>query len=105
MKVAYIAGPYRAATPSGIYENIHRARQVALKYWLKGYAVICTHMNTSFFDGAAPDSIWLEGDIEILRKCDVLVAMDTWVNSSGAKAEVRFALDNNIEVIYDQRYF
>jgi hypothetical protein len=101
VKVAYIAGPYRAPTPHGIVENIRRAEEVALKYWRLGYAVICPHKNTSLLDGAAPDTVWLDGDIEILKRCDVLVAMIGWEKSKGAMAEVDFAHDNNIEIIFE----
>jgi len=66
MKVAYISGPYRAATVHGVVENIRRAERVALKYWQLGYAVICPHTNTALFDGAAPDDVWLAGDLELL---------------------------------------
>lgn len=104
MKVAYIAGPFRAKTHWGVVENVRRAEVVALKYWKLGYAVICPHTNTANFDGAATDNIWLDGDLEILRRCDVLVAMDTWQNSSGARAEVALAKELGKEVIYDGIY-
>jgi hypothetical protein len=31
MKIAYIAGPYRAATPHGILQNIRKAEAVAIR--------------------------------------------------------------------------
>ena len=50
--VAYISGPYRSTEGiNGIQENITRARNVATKYWRKGYAVICPHMNSAMMDG------------------------------------------------------
>jgi Domain of unknown function (DUF4406) len=101
MKVAYIAGPYRAATTRGVVENIRKAEAVALKYWLLGYAAICPHMNTRLFDGAAPDDLWLEGDLYILAKCDVIVMMDGWEKSKGATKELGFAQSLGKDVIYD----
>lgn len=101
MKVAYVAGPYRAKTPHGVVENIRCAEAVALKYWKLGYAVICPHMNTALLDGECPDAIWLDGDLELIRRCDVLVAMEKWKQSQGATAEVELALNLGLEVIYE----
>jgi hypothetical protein len=101
VKVAYIAGPYRAATPLDILDNVHAAGRVALKYWNLGYAVICPHKNTALFDGQAPDSVWLDGDLELIKRCDVVVMMANWRKSSGATAEHEFALAHGIEVIYE----
>ena len=101
MKVVYIAGPYRADSPHGIVQNIRRAEAVALKYWLKGCAVICPHKNTALFDGAAPDHVWLDGDLEILGRCDAIVMMDGWRKSKGAIAELAYAKRQGLEVVYD----
>jgi hypothetical protein len=100
-KVAYIAGPYRSSTPLGILRNVHRAGDVALKYWRLGFAVICPHKNTALFDGQADDSIWLQGDLELIRRSDVIVMMDTWRDSSGATAEHELAMSLGKEIIYE----
>ncbi len=87
-EVVYLAGPYRSPEgPWGIHENIQRARQIAIELWRMGYAVICPHCNTAFFDGACHDDVWLEGDIAILRKCDIVVMMPRYLESEGARAE------------------
>jgi hypothetical protein len=101
LKIAYIAGAYRSETISGTVKNIRAAEYVAIKYWKKGYAVICPHKNTALFDGLMPDKTWLDGDIEILKRCDVIVMMQGWEDSTGSKAEHFFALRNGIEIIYD----
>lgn len=101
MKVAYISGPYRSDSLEGVIGNIARARAVALKYWKLGYAVICPHLNTALFDGACPDSVWLEGDIEILKRCDVIVMMVGYEKSKGAKAELAAAKAVGLEVIFE----
>lgn len=91
MRLVYIAGPYRATTEYGVYRNIQEAERVALEVWKAGYAAICPHKNTAFFGGACPDSVWLEGDLEILRRCDAVLMLDGWIDSNGAVAEYREA--------------
>ena len=100
MKVAYVAGPYRAPTLHQIIENIRSAEAVAILLWGMGYAVICPHTNTACFDGTAPDEVWLEGDLEILRRCDLLVTVSGWERSEGATKEVREAHDCLIPVYH-----
>jgi hypothetical protein len=105
MRVAYIAGPFRSPSFWGIVQNVRAAEAVALKYWRLGYAVICPHTNTANFDGAVPketeQEVWLAGDIEIMKRCDVVVAMSTWEKSSGAREEIRLARELGMEIIFD----
>ena len=100
MKVVYIAGPFRGPNAWEIEENIRRAERLALEAWRKGFAVICPHTNTRFFQGAAPDDVWLEGDIELLRRSDIILMTDDWKRSSGARVEHIFASNNNIPIAY-----
>lgn len=100
MMVAYIAGPYRTATVFQVQRNIREAAEMALEYWKLGYAVICPHMNTAMFDGEAPDEIWLEGDLELIRRSDVVVMTARWKESSGARAEHDLALSLGKDVHY-----
>jgi len=100
MKVVYIAGPFRAPNAWEIEQNIRHAEELALQVWRAGFAVICPHTNTRFFQGAAPDAIWLDGDIEILKRCDAVVIAQPWRwrTSKGTVAEVREALTRSIPV-------
>lgn len=102
MKLAFISGPYRAKTPRGIVENIREAESLSIKYWNLGYAVICPHKNTALFDGVAPDDVWLQGDLEMLRRCDVIVMSPRWEESSGAINEHQLAQQLGIEIIYER---
>jgi hypothetical protein len=104
MEIAYISGPYRAKTIWGVKCNIEKAGMVALEYWRKGYAVICPHKNTAFFDGALNGScdadVWIKGDLEMVKRSDVIVMMPDWVHSKGAVEEHGQALRCGIEIIY-----
>jgi len=89
--VVYIAGPFRASNSWDMEGNIRRAEELALRCWRAGFAAICPHANTRFFQGAAPDDVWLKGDLEILRRCDAILLTMDWARSSGATAEAQFA--------------
>ena len=100
MKLVYVAGPFRGASSWDIEENIRRAERLALEVWRSGAACICPHTNTRFFQGAADDAVWLDGDIEILIRCDAVVMTDDWQRSSGARAEEEVARKNGLPVFY-----
>lgn len=99
-KVAYIVGPFRASSAWGIEQNIRRAEEVALELWRIGYAVICPHTNTRFFQGAAPDVIWLNGDIEIMKRCDIVVAIEGYDKSEGSLKEVEIAEECGLPTMF-----
>lgn len=101
MKLIYVAGPFRGKDNWEIECNIRRAETLALEVWRIGCAVICPHCNTRFFQGAAPDEVWLEGDLEILRRCDAMILTPDWERSSGARAEREEAIRLGIPVFYD----
>lgn len=102
MKVVYIAGPFRGPNAWEVECNIRRAEALALEVWRMGVAVICPHTNTRFFDGAAPDKVWLEGDLEILKRCDAVLMTWDWAKSQGATAERHFAELHKIPVFESQ---
>ena len=97
--IAYIAGPYRAKTIFGIIRNILKARKVAKEFWAKGYTVICPHMNSALMKHL-PEEVFMEGDLEILKKSDVLVVMKGWQKSEGTKREIDFAKKHGIAIIW-----
>ena len=101
MKVAYVAGPYRAKSIHGVAQNIRAAGDVARKYWLLGYAVICPHFNTAFMDGEDTDDIFLNGDLEMIRRIDTMVMMSNWEKSTGARGEHALAVKLGKEIIYE----
>lgn len=104
MKVAYIAGAYRADTHHGIELNIRKAEAVAIELWQMNYAVICPHKNTAHFDGLAPDVVWLDGDLEFIDRLDIyqdcLVMLPGWEKSEGAKREREFAIARHLPIFY-----
>lgn len=97
MKLIYVAGPFRSINPNGksnswgVQSNIMRAM-----------AALCPHANTMFFqdaDGCA-DEVWLEGDLEMLKRCDAVLMTPDWAKSSGARKEAAYAMELGIPVLY-----
>lgn len=98
--VLYLAGPYRAKNGRTVRCNVRRAEEIAIKWWRAGFAVICPHLNTAFFDGEADDAVWLHGDIEILKRCDAVLAMSTHAESLGTEKELTIAASMGKKIIF-----
>lgn len=111
MKVCYVAGPYRSkAGPHDFYgtlQNIRAAEAVAIDLWRMGIAALCPHKNTACFDGAVEgDEIWLEGALEMMKRCDIVVMTPGWRESSGARKEYEVAEERGIPIYeYDRDYW
>lgn len=87
MLVAYVAGPYRNSP-----EGKKMAKRVAKYLWGLGYAVICPHTNSLDFEHDVPgDDRYLEGYIEILKRCDEMFIVPGWQQSEGTLAEIAVA--------------
>ena len=103
MKVIYIAGPYRSQLGKWqVRLNIRRAEEAAVFVWQHGGVALCPHKNTAGFGGVpgCSDATWLSGDIELLKRCDAVLAIDEWASSQGARLEVIYANKAGIPVFY-----
>jgi len=101
MQVVFVSGPFRAPTQWGIETNVRHAEEVSLKLWQKGYAVICPHTMTRNFQGAAPDEVWLKGDLELLRRCDAIYMLIGWPHSTGARDEYAEAVVRGMRMYFE----
>ena len=99
-RVIYVCGPYRDSRGEWyVHQNIEEAKCITRELWLMGAVPICPHANSAMFGGHdIPDHVWLDGDLEILKRCDAVVAMPHWTKSKGATCEVEFAHRNGIPV-------
>ncbi len=100
MKVIFVSGAYRANNIPDLQENICKARTEAIKLWQQGWAVICPHSNTAYFDDYCDEDVWLKGDIEILKRCDAIYMLKGWETSEGSKKEYNIAIEMGLEIIY-----
>lgn len=105
MKIIYVAGKFRAPNAWETELNIRKAEEVAIQIWKAGAACICPHTNTRFFDGAVPNDVFLEGDLDILDRCDAIFMLDNWRDSDGAVGEHMLACIKPMPVLYSIREF
>lgn len=97
--VIYIAGPIRADSPWLREQNIRRAEALALEAWHAGAACLCMHSQGRFYDDGHYE-MWIEGDLEILARCDAVLVTPDWEKSQGARAEVAHAKKIGVPVIH-----
>jgi len=100
LPVIYVAGPYRATTPRRTLANIWAAQEAALAVWKLGAVAICPHSNCYLFDGEADNEVWLQGDLELLRRSDGLLLVGEWQLSEGAKVEHQLAIDLGLPIFH-----
>lgn len=98
MRVIYLAGPYRSATEYGVHQNIQAAEKLSLEVWRLGAVCICPVKNTAYFGGALPDSVWLDGALELVKRSDALLLTPEWKESEGACCEKALAESKGIPV-------
>lgn len=93
MKLVYLAGPYRAKHETVVWSNIMAAREVAetVLRLRPGWFPVTPHLNTMLMGGIVNDEVFLAGDLEILARCDAILMIPGWEQSSGARAEKAFA--------------
>jgi hypothetical protein len=87
MKLVYVAGPFRATTAWGIAENVRSAERVGLEVARAGSMPLIPHANTAHFHGECTDDFWIEGTLELLRRCDAAVFLPGWHHSTGSRGE------------------
>ena len=105
MQIAYIAGKYRDTYPYQIQENIDRAKEVAKEVWKAGHVAICPHLNSINFEGINTEQHFIDGTLEILRRCDALILVPGWETSQGTLGEIKEAEKLRIPVLYSVDQF
>ena len=109
MKLVYVAGPYRGPTREAVAQNVAAARHVGRLCVQAGWFPVMPTVNSAHFDHDFPDladeQYWLDGTMEMMRRCDAVVLIDGWQHSSGALAEVREAYKLGLPVYENTSQF
>lgn len=91
----YVAGPYSG----DVEQNISKARAIAVELWKKDHSVICPHMNSAHMEGDGIEwETFMQGDYQMIARCDGLVMVPGWENSKGATLEKQYAESLGIPV-------
>lgn len=98
--IVFISGKYRGKTKDDVETNIRVAREASMQLWKRGYVVICPHLNTAHFGDVYEDDVWLNGYLEILRRCDIIYMLKGWDYSEGAKRELQLANELGLTVVF-----
>ena len=101
MKILYVAGPYSAPGDNDKFNNIITARYIARTLWLRGWGVICPHLNTAWMD--SPDLAWdqfMAGDLEMLSRSDAIYMLPGWEDYRGANVEHEKAKTLGMPIYY-----
>lgn len=105
MKVVYVAGKFRGKTPWEVHCNVQRAEAAALAVAEAGAMPMVPHKNTEHYDKLLTDHFWLDGTMELLRRCDAIYVFDDLhlQTSEGTRAEVAEAKLRGLPVLIGER--
>ena len=100
MIVIYIAGPFRANGARAVEQNIRRAEDAAYGVWARGHAAMCPHANARWEDPEIGDQVFLDGTLELMRRCDAVLVLPYHQASEGTKGEIAEAKRLGMPVAY-----
>jgi len=102
-KIIYIIGKYRDDTEEKKRDNIWHAVRVACRLWELNWIVFCPHLNTANFENFTKlaDRVWLNGGLEILRRCDAVFVLSNFGDSDGSHEELELAKALGLEIFYE----
>lgn len=103
-KRIYIAGPMRGydALNVSAFERAHLA--LNLDWNVENPVFIGGGFGTPAEIEANPDLLrrLMELELAVVKSCDAIYLLHGWEKSAGARAELRVALDHNLEIILER---
>lgn len=91
IQVAYLAGPITAENDFEEQLNLQAAWLAAAALYKAGYAVYSPHAQTYRMGGLISYDEFLAADFAVLRRCDLLVLLGNWRQSTGCRRELAAA--------------
>lgn len=108
MPLLYVAGAYKSYGVNGVLLNIKKAEMVSIALIRNGWYVFTPHKNTAgyeqYHDDVLNKQTWIDMDINILERCDVLYVMDNWKESKGSHAEIAYAAWFGIPTFFENMH-
>lgn len=104
LPLIYIAGKFRGPTPLDVRRNVEAARDLGFRVAQAGGYPVIPHTMTVDFDKQLTDEFWLQGTMELLKRCDAIVLTANWMQSSGARAELVMAESLNMPSWFDGHF-
>jgi len=101
MKLVYIAGPYTGQHFYQEYMNVYRAWLMGTEVARLGAMPVIPQQNTAFMDGVQPYRFWLEGTMEIMRRCDAVLVLSDYDESKGTLGEIDEARRLDMPLFFD----
>jgi len=86
--ICYIAGPYRAKTTELVEQNIKVARYHGLDLVQLGIMPLIPHCNTALMEDLNTPEYFLEGTMELMRRCDAVYVIPNYQSSQGTLGEI-----------------
>lgn len=98
--LVYVAGPYTGDDLKETSENIRFARNVAAALWNQGHTVICPHSNSAHMEDEVDfdHAEWINRSLILLERCDAVVMIPGYLDSTGAMCELKYAKDFEIPI-------
>ena len=94
IKLVYMAGAYRGKTEWEVRCNIIKAEKYAaliINHSNKLFPII-PQKNTAHMGGLRENKYFLDGTMEMLKRCDYIYMIPGWANSEGAILELQEAI-------------
>lgn len=106
MRLLYLAGPYSAPTPEGVAANVAAAVAEAKKIAARFPGIFPVVPHTFSGGGGWGQSYrwWIDGTLEVMRRCDAVLMLPGWARSKGAQEELREAERLGKPVLLDWNY-
>jgi hypothetical protein len=105
MKVIYIAGPFRGKNAWEIENNVRYAENVGFKIMNLGHMPLIPHSNTRYFHGTLPCDFFIQGTLELMRRCDAVLLIGKWEQSQGSLGEKSEAERLKIPVFFENEIY